>query len=185
MKKSSLETQNAELVALPRTKSSWVIYIRAVKVREVMSKDMRNQSFMTMRNAQKAIPSYGSIPFTFFSPTASPLHRTVRTALKLSIPDQAASTMGYDQRLSSKKSRLTQISSSDSKPNQDESDCTTRESGHERETYQPPEVAKQEEANIIRAKILVALIIVVAASGVATSTYILLKDQEKTNFENQ
>eukprot|EP00980_Cylindrotheca_fusiformis_P029541 scaffold23502_cov113-Cylindrotheca_fusiformis.AAC.3 len=79
----------------------------------------------------------------------------------------------------------TQISSSNSNPHQDASDSTTRESGDERETYQPPEVAKQEEANILRAKILVALIIVVAASGVATSTYILLKDQEKTNFENQ
>eukprot|EP00980_Cylindrotheca_fusiformis_P002438 scaffold580_cov72-Cylindrotheca_fusiformis.AAC.7 len=55
----------------------------------------------------------------------------------------------------------------------------------EKEAYQPPEVAKQEEANILRAKILVALITVLAASGVGASTYLLVKDQAKTNFENQ
>eukprot|EP00980_Cylindrotheca_fusiformis_P020165 scaffold7242_cov137-Cylindrotheca_fusiformis.AAC.1 len=65
------------------------------------------------------------------------------------------------------------------------SDSTSRDRTHERETYQHPEVAKQEEANILRAKILVALIILLAASSVGTSTYLLVKHQEKTNFENQ
>eukprot|EP00980_Cylindrotheca_fusiformis_P027058 scaffold18572_cov129-Cylindrotheca_fusiformis.AAC.1 len=90
--------------------------------------------------------------------------------------------MGDDQSLSSRKSHLTNLSSSNSNPHRDESDFTT---DHERELYQPPEVAKQEEVNILRAKILVALIIVIAVSSVGTSTYLLVKDQEKTNFENQ
>eukprot|EP00980_Cylindrotheca_fusiformis_P010153 scaffold2261_cov124-Cylindrotheca_fusiformis.AAC.1 len=64
-------------------------------------------------------------------------------------------------------------------------DSTSRDDGPARETYQPPEVARQEEANILKAKILVALIIVLAVSGVGSATYLLVKDQEKTNFENQ
>eukprot|EP00980_Cylindrotheca_fusiformis_P021448 scaffold8302_cov91-Cylindrotheca_fusiformis.AAC.2 len=65
------------------------------------------------------------------------------------------------------------------------SDSTNRDRKHEREIYKPPEVAKREEANILRAKILVAIIIVLAVTGVGTSTYLLIKDQEKTSFENQ
>eukprot|EP00980_Cylindrotheca_fusiformis_P007602 scaffold1587_cov157-Cylindrotheca_fusiformis.AAC.1 len=65
------------------------------------------------------------------------------------------------------------------------SDSSSKERNHEREKYQVPEVAKQEEANILRVKILVALIILSAASGVGSATYLLIKDQEKTNFENQ
>eukprot|EP00980_Cylindrotheca_fusiformis_P001921 scaffold437_cov111-Cylindrotheca_fusiformis.AAC.19 len=80
---------------------------------------------------------------------------------------------------------MTQSSSYGTDPFRDGSDTTSRDRDPEREAYQPPEVAKQEEANILRAKILVALIIVLAASGVGASTYLLVKDQEKTNFENQ
>eukprot|EP00980_Cylindrotheca_fusiformis_P030156 scaffold24484_cov142-Cylindrotheca_fusiformis.AAC.1 len=82
--------------------------------------------------------------------------------------------------LSSKKTS-SQLSNSSPNPFSDSS----RDRQYERGTYQPPEVAKQEEANILRAKILVALIILLAASGVGSATYLLIKDQEKTNFENQ
>eukprot|EP00980_Cylindrotheca_fusiformis_P014388 scaffold3828_cov90-Cylindrotheca_fusiformis.AAC.2 len=93
--------------------------------------------------------------------------------------------MSDDQSLSSKKSHVTQTSSYSVDPFRDGSDTTSRGHEPEREAYQPPEVAKQEEANILRAKVLVALIILLAASGVGTATYLLVKDQEKTNFENQ
>eukprot|EP00980_Cylindrotheca_fusiformis_P024138 scaffold11571_cov122-Cylindrotheca_fusiformis.AAC.1 len=65
------------------------------------------------------------------------------------------------------------------------SDSASRDRTHERAIYQPPEIAKREESNILRAKILVALIILIAVCGVGTSAYLLVKDQEKTNFENQ
>eukprot|EP00980_Cylindrotheca_fusiformis_P025843 scaffold14714_cov108-Cylindrotheca_fusiformis.AAC.2 len=81
--------------------------------------------------------------------------------------------------VSSKKSHISYSSS----PYRD--DSTSRGDCPERATYQPPEVAKQEEANILKAKILVALIIVLAACGVGSATYLLVKDQETTNFENQ
>eukprot|EP00980_Cylindrotheca_fusiformis_P011116 scaffold2555_cov82-Cylindrotheca_fusiformis.AAC.3 len=54
-----------------------------------------------------------------------------------------------------------------------------------RPVYNAPTVAKNEEKNIVRAKFLVALILVLATATVATSSYILLKDQERSNFENQ
>eukprot|EP00980_Cylindrotheca_fusiformis_P003027 scaffold703_cov131-Cylindrotheca_fusiformis.AAC.4 len=86
--------------------------------------------------------------------------------------------MSDDQSLASRKSGITQLSSFG-----DASDCAKRV--QHRKTYQPPEVAKREEANILRAKLLVALIILVAVCGVGTCTYLLVKDQERTNFENQ
>eukprot|EP00980_Cylindrotheca_fusiformis_P020169 scaffold7242_cov137-Cylindrotheca_fusiformis.AAC.5 len=86
-----------------------------------------------------------------------------------------------EQSLSSKKT-TSQLSNGSPNPF---SDSTSRDRTHERENYQAPEVAKQEEANILRAKILVALIIFLAASGVGSCTFLLVKDQEKTNFENQ
>eukprot|EP00980_Cylindrotheca_fusiformis_P007042 scaffold1479_cov127-Cylindrotheca_fusiformis.AAC.1 len=85
-----------------------------------------------------------------------------------------------EQSLSSKKS-----SSQVSYGTNPFSDSSSKEHTHERGIYQAPEVAKQEEANILRAKILVAVIILSAASGVGSATYLLIKDQEKTNFENQ
>eukprot|EP00980_Cylindrotheca_fusiformis_P023702 scaffold10816_cov85-Cylindrotheca_fusiformis.AAC.1 len=54
-----------------------------------------------------------------------------------------------------------------------------------RPVYNAPIVAKGEEKNIIRARCLVALILVVAVATVGTSTYILLEDQAQRNFENQ
>eukprot|EP00980_Cylindrotheca_fusiformis_P025174 scaffold13215_cov114-Cylindrotheca_fusiformis.AAC.3 len=89
--------------------------------------------------------------------------------------------MNDEQSLSSKKT-TSQLSNGSPNPF---SDSTSIYRTHEREVYQAPEVAKQEEANILRAKILVALIILLAASGVGSSTFLLVKHQEKTNFENQ
>eukprot|EP00980_Cylindrotheca_fusiformis_P031564 scaffold26558_cov108-Cylindrotheca_fusiformis.AAC.1 len=91
--------------------------------------------------------------------------------------------MSTDQSLSSKRSGITQISSFNLNPFQDASVSTS--SNPQRETYQPPEVAKREETNIQRAKFLVAIVILVAVCGVGTCTYLLVKDQEHTNFENQ
>eukprot|EP00980_Cylindrotheca_fusiformis_P014460 scaffold3860_cov116-Cylindrotheca_fusiformis.AAC.2 len=93
--------------------------------------------------------------------------------------------MSDDRSLSSKKSYITQFSKGSSTPFQVASDSASRDTTHQREAYKPPEVAKREEANILRAKILVAIIILLAASGVGAATYLLVKDQEKTNFENQ
>eukprot|EP00980_Cylindrotheca_fusiformis_P014637 scaffold3974_cov140-Cylindrotheca_fusiformis.AAC.9 len=64
-------------------------------------------------------------------------------------------------------------------------DSTSNDPIHRRKPYQPPEVAKREEANILRARILVVFIIILAASAVGAASYLLVKDQEKTNFENQ
>eukprot|EP00980_Cylindrotheca_fusiformis_P022361 scaffold9240_cov126-Cylindrotheca_fusiformis.AAC.1 len=51
--------------------------------------------------------------------------------------------------------------------------------------YVPPTVAKQEEANVLRAKFLVAFILLLAAAGVATTTNLLVRQQERSDFENQ
>eukprot|EP00980_Cylindrotheca_fusiformis_P018348 scaffold5995_cov113-Cylindrotheca_fusiformis.AAC.4 len=88
-----------------------------------------------------------------------------------------------DGDLSSRKGGISQQSSCSPHPFGDASESTSR--NLQRETCQPPEVAKQEEANIQRAKILVAIVILVAVSAVGTCTYLLVKDQEQTNFENQ
>eukprot|EP00980_Cylindrotheca_fusiformis_P020733 scaffold7744_cov90-Cylindrotheca_fusiformis.AAC.4 len=93
--------------------------------------------------------------------------------------------MSDDQSLSSKKSNFSLFSKSSSNPFRVANDSASRENTQKRETYQPPEVAKREEANILRARILVVFIILLAASSVGASTYLLVKDQEATNFENQ
>eukprot|EP00980_Cylindrotheca_fusiformis_P023103 scaffold10116_cov127-Cylindrotheca_fusiformis.AAC.5 len=90
--------------------------------------------------------------------------------------------MSDEQSMSSKKSCFTQLSFNAS---QDAPECTNKHTTVEKEAYQPPEVAEREEVNILRAKILVAVIIILAVCGVSTSTYKLVKDQEKTNFENE
>eukprot|EP00980_Cylindrotheca_fusiformis_P029602 scaffold23587_cov122-Cylindrotheca_fusiformis.AAC.1 len=91
--------------------------------------------------------------------------------------------MSDEQSLSSKKSHFTQISLNTS--SHDASESTSKRPTPEREAYQPPEVAKREELNILRAKILVAVIILLAVCGVGSATYILVKDQERANFENE
>eukprot|EP00980_Cylindrotheca_fusiformis_P016353 scaffold4870_cov135-Cylindrotheca_fusiformis.AAC.3 len=51
--------------------------------------------------------------------------------------------------------------------------------------YIPPSVGKREEANVLRARALVALILLLAATGVATGANVLVKQQERRDFENQ
>eukprot|EP00980_Cylindrotheca_fusiformis_P018550 scaffold6142_cov116-Cylindrotheca_fusiformis.AAC.7 len=93
--------------------------------------------------------------------------------------------MNGDQSLASKKTNVTFFSSSSSIPTRDAADSASKDHTRQRESYQPPEVAKLEEANILRAKVFVALIILLAASAVGASTYLFVKDQEQKNFENQ
>eukprot|EP00980_Cylindrotheca_fusiformis_P022363 scaffold9240_cov126-Cylindrotheca_fusiformis.AAC.3 len=54
-----------------------------------------------------------------------------------------------------------------------------------REVYVPPAVAKKEEANVLRARGLVAIILLLAVIGVATTANLLVKQQERSDFENQ
>eukprot|EP00980_Cylindrotheca_fusiformis_P027416 scaffold20339_cov128-Cylindrotheca_fusiformis.AAC.16 len=83
-------------------------------------------------------------------------------------------------------SRFTLVSSDNSNPTRDSTDyASTMGRTQNRETFQPPELLKREEANILKAKYLVALIILLAVSAVGTCTYLLVEDQERTNFENQ
>eukprot|EP00980_Cylindrotheca_fusiformis_P022609 scaffold9510_cov99-Cylindrotheca_fusiformis.AAC.1 len=52
-------------------------------------------------------------------------------------------------------------------------------------SYIAPSVAKQEEVNIFRAKILVCGILLLAVTSVATSAYLLVAHQEQSNFESR
>eukprot|EP00980_Cylindrotheca_fusiformis_P014244 scaffold3765_cov117-Cylindrotheca_fusiformis.AAC.1 len=52
-------------------------------------------------------------------------------------------------------------------------------------SYVAPSVAKQEEVNIFRAKILVCAILLLAVTLVATLAYVLVDQQEQSNFENR
>eukprot|EP00980_Cylindrotheca_fusiformis_P007867 scaffold1673_cov85-Cylindrotheca_fusiformis.AAC.1 len=52
-------------------------------------------------------------------------------------------------------------------------------------SYIAPSVAKQEEVNIFRAKILVCGILLLAVISVATSAYLLVDHQERSNFESR
>eukprot|EP00980_Cylindrotheca_fusiformis_P008509 scaffold1807_cov140-Cylindrotheca_fusiformis.AAC.1 len=76
--------------------------------------------------------------------------------------------MSDEHSVSSKKSYQTQLSKRSWNASQDASESTSRHLMPEREAHQTPEVAKREEANILRAKILVALIILLAVCGAAS-----------------
>eukprot|EP00980_Cylindrotheca_fusiformis_P025404 scaffold13613_cov114-Cylindrotheca_fusiformis.AAC.1 len=74
------------------------------------------------------------------------------------------------------------ISSNSSK---DASSSTSSGKAPNLPSYVAPSVAKQEEANIFRAKILVCGILLLAVTSVATSAYLLVAHQEQSNFENR
>eukprot|EP00980_Cylindrotheca_fusiformis_P015780 scaffold4589_cov132-Cylindrotheca_fusiformis.AAC.2 len=94
--------------------------------------------------------------------------------------------MSDNHSITSRKSNSTTYSkSSSSNSFPDATGFTSKDRTNQREIYEPPEVAKREEANIIRAKILVALIIILAGSALGASTYLIVKDQEEAIFENQ
>lgn len=51
--------------------------------------------------------------------------------------------------------------------------------------YHAPEVAKRQDTFIKRAKVLVAVALLIAVVAVAVSSYLLVSNQEKEGFENQ
>eukprot|EP00980_Cylindrotheca_fusiformis_P010896 scaffold2482_cov116-Cylindrotheca_fusiformis.AAC.6 len=53
------------------------------------------------------------------------------------------------------------------------------------QAYTAPTVGKREEANVLRARGLVALILLLAVAGVATTTNLIVKQQERSDFENK
>eukprot|EP00980_Cylindrotheca_fusiformis_P018316 scaffold5975_cov99-Cylindrotheca_fusiformis.AAC.1 len=81
----------------------------------------------------------------------------------------------------SKKSQVTQLSSQSSNGERSES----RSGYDDQQLYNPPVVGKREEANVLRAKGLVALILLLAATGVAAAAHLLVKQQERSDFEHQ
>eukprot|EP00980_Cylindrotheca_fusiformis_P004906 scaffold1043_cov117-Cylindrotheca_fusiformis.AAC.1 len=84
----------------------------------------------------------------------------------------------------SKKSQFTQQSSYSSSGGGSGSQSGL-DSAIPQETDNPPTVGKREEANVLRARGLVALILLLAATGVATAANLLVKQQEQSDFENQ
>eukprot|EP00980_Cylindrotheca_fusiformis_P014229 scaffold3752_cov137-Cylindrotheca_fusiformis.AAC.3 len=82
--------------------------------------------------------------------------------------------------VTSKKSQFTHASNHSSSGGGSES---ASGNAANRPEYIPPTVGKQEEANVTRARFLVALILVLAVTAVATAANLLVKDQERGDFE--
>eukprot|EP00980_Cylindrotheca_fusiformis_P016356 scaffold4870_cov135-Cylindrotheca_fusiformis.AAC.6 len=83
----------------------------------------------------------------------------------------------------SKKSQFTQQSSHSSSGG-----ASGSQSGLDtiqQKTYIRPIIGTREDANVLRARALVALILLLAATGVATAANLLVKQQERKDFENQ
>eukprot|EP00980_Cylindrotheca_fusiformis_P019552 scaffold6776_cov124-Cylindrotheca_fusiformis.AAC.7 len=62
---------------------------------------------------------------------------------------------------------------------------TMSESAATREAHTSSAVGKREDADVLRARCLVALILILAMTGVATAANLLVKQQERSDFENQ
>eukprot|EP00980_Cylindrotheca_fusiformis_P017959 scaffold5706_cov151-Cylindrotheca_fusiformis.AAC.5 len=94
---------------------------------------------------------------------------------------------------SSKKSQITQQSSYVSSGGGSASNRSGSESGSgsgsgipaPQQVHVSPIVGKQEEANVLKARGLVAFILLLAVAGVATTANLLVKQQEQNDFENQ
>eukprot|EP00980_Cylindrotheca_fusiformis_P027885 scaffold22563_cov128-Cylindrotheca_fusiformis.AAC.2 len=84
--------------------------------------------------------------------------------------------------VTSRKSQLTHQSNQSSSGGESDSRSDT---GAAQQVYPPPIIGKREEANVLRAKGLVALILLFAATGVATVANLLVKKQERKDFETQ
>eukprot|EP00980_Cylindrotheca_fusiformis_P010888 scaffold2481_cov110-Cylindrotheca_fusiformis.AAC.1 len=94
-----------------------------------------------------------------------------------------------------KQSQVTQHSSHGSTGGENESRSgSDRRSGSDanangnaapRHAYIPPSVGKREEANVLRARLLVTLILLLAVVGVATTTNLIVRQQERSDFENK
>eukprot|EP00980_Cylindrotheca_fusiformis_P023267 scaffold10305_cov123-Cylindrotheca_fusiformis.AAC.2 len=65
------------------------------------------------------------------------------------------------------------------------SDASGNGNAAPQKAYIPASVAKREEANVLRARGLVALILLLAVVGVATATNLIVKQQERSDFENK
>eukprot|EP00980_Cylindrotheca_fusiformis_P009472 scaffold2070_cov105-Cylindrotheca_fusiformis.AAC.3 len=82
--------------------------------------------------------------------------------------------------VTSRKSQFTQHSIGSSSGSRSGSGTTAP-----RQDVSFPTVGKQEEANVLRARCLVALILLLAVTGVATAANLLVKQQERSDFEHQ
>eukprot|EP00980_Cylindrotheca_fusiformis_P005307 scaffold1136_cov146-Cylindrotheca_fusiformis.AAC.20 len=82
--------------------------------------------------------------------------------------------------VTSGKSQFTYLSTPSSSGGGSDSD-----NGAPQQVYSTPTVGKREEADVLRARCLVALILLLAVSGVATAANLLVKQQERKIFENQ
>eukprot|EP00980_Cylindrotheca_fusiformis_P020401 scaffold7425_cov66-Cylindrotheca_fusiformis.AAC.2 len=83
--------------------------------------------------------------------------------------------------LASKKSQFTTLSTASSIGGSSDSRSDTAS----RRAYVSTTVGQREEANVLRARCLVALILLLAVSGVATAANLLVKHQERSEFENK
>eukprot|EP00980_Cylindrotheca_fusiformis_P008668 scaffold1849_cov115-Cylindrotheca_fusiformis.AAC.6 len=54
-----------------------------------------------------------------------------------------------------------------------------------RQIYIPPTIAKREEANVRRSRVLLALILLLAVAGTGAAINLLVKQQEHSNFETK
>eukprot|EP00980_Cylindrotheca_fusiformis_P027887 scaffold22563_cov128-Cylindrotheca_fusiformis.AAC.4 len=84
--------------------------------------------------------------------------------------------------VTSKKSQFTSQSNQSSSGGGSES---RSETATDQQVHLSTPFGKREEANVLRARGLVALILVLAATGVATATHLLVKQQERKDFETQ
>eukprot|EP00980_Cylindrotheca_fusiformis_P003085 scaffold719_cov117-Cylindrotheca_fusiformis.AAC.5 len=83
--------------------------------------------------------------------------------------------------VTSKKSQCTNLSNQSSSGGGSESG----EFGATRPVHNAPTVGKREETRVLRARCLVALILLLAASGVASAANLLVQQQERKEFENK
>eukprot|EP00980_Cylindrotheca_fusiformis_P028842 scaffold22655_cov173-Cylindrotheca_fusiformis.AAC.1 len=91
---------------------------------------------------------------------------------------------GEDERsVTSKKSEFTQQSSQSSSAGGSGSRSSLE--SIRKKVYIPPIIGKREDANVLRARGLVAVILLLAVAGVATAANLLVQNQERRDFENQ
>eukprot|EP00980_Cylindrotheca_fusiformis_P006788 scaffold1417_cov113-Cylindrotheca_fusiformis.AAC.6 len=80
--------------------------------------------------------------------------------------------------VTSRKSQLSHMSTHSSSVGGSDSAATLQD-------HISPTVGKREEANVVRARCLVAFILLLATAGVATAANLLVKQQERNDFENK
>eukprot|EP00980_Cylindrotheca_fusiformis_P011777 scaffold2813_cov114-Cylindrotheca_fusiformis.AAC.3 len=93
--------------------------------------------------------------------------------------------MADDQSRNSKKQSMGSTQASSSGMSSSSSSSSGGDHNRNHPIYIAPVVAKQEEANILKAKVFVAVVLLLAVVGVSTMAYVLIKDQEQSDFENR